>query len=93
MSEAKDMAKRETAREDAFFEAFERGDVPFRSTLTPERRKEVERMARAAMNDEREKISLRIPRNDLVRLKSRAMQEGIPYQTLINALIHKYVSE
>ena len=93
MSEADDMAKREAAGEDAFFEAFERGDVPFRSTLTPERRKQVEQMARAAMNDEREKISLRIPRNDLVRLKSRAMQEGIPYQTLINALIHKYVND
>jgi predicted DNA binding CopG/RHH family protein len=35
---------------------------------------------------------LRIPRTDLARLKSRAMQEGIPYQTLINSIIHKYVT-
>ena len=60
--------------------------------LTPERHKEFRAMARATMNDEREKISLRISRTDLARLKSRAMQDGIPYQTLINSLIHKYVS-
>ena len=46
-------------------------------------------MARAAMTDERTKISLRVPKRDLARLKSRALQEGIPYQTLINALIHR----
>jgi predicted DNA binding CopG/RHH family protein len=50
-------------------------------------------MARATMADERAKISLRIPKRDLIRLKLRALQEGIPYQTLINALIHRYVSD
>ena len=47
----------------------------------------------ATMTDERAKISLRVPKRDLTRLKSRALQEGIPYQTLINALIHRYVSD
>lgn len=47
--------------------------------------------ARATINDERFKVSLRIPKSDLTRLKSRALQEGIPYQTLINSIIHKYV--
>jgi predicted DNA binding CopG/RHH family protein len=60
--------------------------------LTPARRDEFKAMARATMNDEREKISIRISRTDLMLLKSRAMQEGIPYQTLINSIIHKYVS-
>jgi hypothetical protein len=63
------------------------------SGLTPERKREIEAMARATMSDERAKISLRVPKRDLARLKSRALQEGIPYQTLINALIHRYVSE
>ena len=75
-----------------FVELFEDSEVPLVSGLTEARRKEIEAMARATMNDEREKISLRISRADLVRLKSRAMQEGIPYQTLINSLIHKYVT-
>jgi predicted DNA binding CopG/RHH family protein len=78
--------------EEEFIELFEASDTALVSGLTDERRKEIETMARATMNDEREKISLRVSRADLVRLKSRAMQEGIPYQTLINSLIHKYVS-
>lgn len=78
--------------EEEFIELFEGSDKALVSGLTEERRKEIEAMARSTMNDEREKISLRVSRADLVRLKSRAMQEGIPYQTLINSLIHKYVS-
>ena len=72
---------------------FETSGAPFKSRLTPARKREIESMARAAMTDERAKISLRVPRRDLTRLKSRALQEGIPYQTLINALIHRYVSD
>ena len=49
-------------------------------------------MARATMNGEREKITLRISRNDLARIKSKAMQEGMPYQTLINSILHKAVN-
>ncbi len=81
------------AHEKAFIEAFETSDAPLKGGLTPKRKSEIETMARAAMSDERSKISLRVPKRDLTRLKSRALQEGIPYQTLINALIHRYVSE
>jgi predicted DNA binding CopG/RHH family protein len=73
--------------------ALERDDLSATGdALTPARFQELQAAARATINDEREKISLRIPRRDLSRLKSRAMEEGIPYQTLINALIHKYVA-
>ena len=74
-------------------QALETGEAPLKGGLTTERKKEIEAMARATMPDERAKISLRIPKRDLARLKSRALQEGIPYQTLINALIHRYVSD
>ena len=79
--------------EEAVAQALETGDAPLKSALTPERKAEIETMARATMAGERAKISLRIPKQDLVRLKSRALEEGIPYQTLINALIHRYVSD
>jgi predicted DNA binding CopG/RHH family protein len=74
-------------------ESLERSDARFRSGLTLNRRREIESMARAAMTDERARISLRVSKRDLERLKSRALQEGVPYQTLISALIHRYVSE
>jgi predicted DNA binding CopG/RHH family protein len=72
--------------------SFENYDGPLKSLLTPESKREYEAMARATMNTARTKISLRVPARDLMQLKARALQEGIPYQTLINSLIHKYVS-
>jgi predicted DNA binding CopG/RHH family protein len=36
-------------------------------------------------------ISLRISNFDLQKLKEKAIQNGIPYQTLINNVLHKYV--
>jgi predicted DNA binding CopG/RHH family protein len=93
MKKAPEVGRYLDAEEKALIEAFEAGDALLKSRLTEKRKREIEAMARAAMTDERAKISLRIPKRDLVRLKSRALQEGIPYQTLINALIHRYVSD
>lgn len=45
--------------------------------------------ARKTLNDEREQISLRISRHNLSKLKARALREGMPYQTLINSILHK----
>ena len=37
-------------------------------------------------------ISLRISNFDLEKIKEKASQEGIPYQTLINSILHKYIT-
>ena len=37
-------------------------------------------------------ISIRINANDLTSIKLLAAREGIPYQTLIGSLIHKYTT-
>jgi predicted DNA binding CopG/RHH family protein len=60
--------------------------------LTRRKKAEVENMARAKMNEARVKISLRLPQTDLDKLKARAMREGMPYQTLINSILHKAVA-
>jgi predicted DNA binding CopG/RHH family protein len=39
------------------------------------------------------KVNIRISQHDLAQLKGRAEEEGIPYQTLISSVLHKYVSE
>jgi predicted DNA binding CopG/RHH family protein len=78
--------------EASLIEALENSRSPLKSGLTPARRAELEATARVTFSDDREKISLRVSKTDLARLKSRALQEGIPYQTLINSIIHKYVS-
>jgi hypothetical protein len=53
----------------AFVEMVESGDFAFESLLTPERKREIEAMARAPMNDAREKIPIRVSKTDVTRLK------------------------
>ena len=38
-------------------------------------------------------ISLRINSFDLEKIKSKAKRNGLPYQTLITTVLHKYVNE
>jgi predicted DNA binding CopG/RHH family protein len=38
------------------------------------------------------RVNIRISSMDLDKLKIRALEEGIPYQTLIASILHKYVS-
>ena len=42
---------------------------------------------------ERKAISLRIPTRDYFGIKAKAKNLGIPYQALINSIIHRYVSD
>ena len=37
-------------------------------------------------------INIRISAYDIEKVKKRSAEEGIPYQTLISSIIHKYVS-
>lgn len=39
-----------------------------------------------------EAISIRMSSFDLSRVKTMAAEQGMPYQTLINVIIHKYVT-
>ena len=38
-----------------------------------------------------QRMNIRIAGRDLVALKARALTEGVPYQTLVSSIIHKYV--
>jgi len=48
-------------------------------------------VARRTLDGKRKRISISIPERDLALLKTRAAEEGMPYQTLINSILHKYV--
>src|SRR3990167_6922753 len=37
-------------------------------------------------------VTFRVNAWDIERLKAREIQEGIPYQTLLSSIVHKYVS-
>jgi predicted DNA binding CopG/RHH family protein len=38
------------------------------------------------------RVNIRISSKDLEALQKKALEEGIPYQTLIASVLHKYVS-
>ena len=39
-----------------------------------------------------QRISIRMSKQDLIGIQTKAVDEGIPYQTLITSIVHKYVS-
>ena len=40
----------------------------------------------------RKAINIKVLESDLEKLKAKALQEGMPYQTLLNSILHKYVT-
>jgi len=76
--------------EKEFLSSVERGE--WRSTRpTQAELRRYAKYARATLRKNR-RINIRLPQNDLEALQGRALQEGIPYQTLISSLLHKYVT-
>ena len=79
--------------EEELFHATESEAYVFgKSTLTPERKIELQNAAPTTFNDERVQITLRVSKHNLSKLKARALREGMPYQTLINSILHKSVN-
>jgi predicted DNA binding CopG/RHH family protein len=39
-----------------------------------------------------QRMNIRISKNDLDGIKLKAMEEGLPYQSLVASVIHKYVT-
>ncbi len=44
-------------------------------------------------SNEKKNISLRVNNQDLEQIKLKAENEGIPYQTLISSVLHKFVTD
>lgn len=70
-------------------EDFEGGKL--QSQLTPKRVKELQLAAEETFKKDR-RINIRISSRDLEGLQRRALEEGMPYQTLVSSILHKYVS-
>ena len=58
--------------------------------LSDDEKSEVESILSAA--NKTKNINIRISAYTLEKVKQRATEEGIPYQTLISSVIHKYIT-
>ncbi len=79
---------RVTQEEQELLDSFERGEWrPVKG-----RAKEIRRYrgyARATFKKDK-RVNIRISKKDLEALQKRALEEGIPYQTLMASILHKY---
>lgn len=59
------------------------------SDLTTKEKRQYEEYARYSLNKQR-RINIRMSERDLKKIRVKAIEEGLPYQSLISMLIHKY---
>jgi len=59
--------------------------------ITGEKRRRVEAIIERGRKTKN--INIRITEDDLAHLKQKAEEEGMPYQTLISSVLHKYVTD
>ncbi|MBN2271533.1 MAG: hypothetical protein JXN61_13025 [Sedimentisphaerales bacterium] len=75
--------------EKAILESVERG----KAKSVPRLKEEIERYqdyAKATFGKDK-RVNIRISERDLIKIQQRALEEGLPYQTLISSILHKFV--
>ena len=78
------------AEEQDILDRFERGEL----RPAPDAAREMEDAQEAARSTFKKtrRVNLRVTERDYMLVHARAREEGIPYQTLLSSIIHKYVS-
>ena len=84
------MKNRLVEEEQAILDSFERGEwVPVKALA--KRKRELIRYARNTLKKDK-RLNIRISERDLNELQKKAVSEGLPYQTFVSSIIHKYVN-
>ncbi len=71
-------------------ESVERGEWQPVKNITEEKEKAMLAARNTLKKDKR--INLRLTQKDYYQIQIKAIEEGIPYQTLISSLVHKYIN-
>ena len=77
-----------TAEESELLDSYESEE--WVSELNDESREEYAAAAKATFKKDK-RVNIRISNKDLELLQAKALAEGIPYQTLMSSVLHKYV--
>jgi len=71
-------------------ESVERGD--WRSVRGVKKQiKRYQEYAKATVRKDK-RVNIRMSEKDLIRIRKKAMEEGLPYQTLISSVLHRYAN-
>lgn len=77
------------SEEQEILEAFEKGELK-RAKNAAQELEQHKAVADATFKKDA-RINIRLSSRDLRSLQARALKEGIPYQTLISSILHKFV--
>lgn len=70
--------------------AYESGKLkPLKGAARTKLMNELRQAARASL-ERNKSVNLRLTERDLILIKRKATEEGLPYQTLISSIVHKY---
>lgn len=83
------MKHRLTKEEKAFSKSFDKGEWTSVADLKDEKRR-YHAYAKAQLKKD-QRVNIRLSSLDLQGLQRRALEEGIPYQTLMASVLHKFV--
>jgi len=61
--------------------------------LTQEQSEYWRKAGETTLDKRRKRISIMVRESDLAKLKANAAELGMPYQTLINSVLHQYVEK
>jgi len=75
--------------ESEVLKAFESGELKSAKDASDIRKRH--QLYAEAMFKKDARINIRLPSKDLRGLQKKALAEGIPYQTLVASILHKYV--
>jgi len=79
-----------TKEEKEILDSFEKGEWAPVPNLK-KRRKELVAYARNTLRKDK-RLNIRISERDLIELQRKAVKEGLPYQTYISSIIHKFIN-
>ena len=71
-------------------ESIERGEWRSVKNINQEKNKAILAARNTLKKDKR--INLRLTQKDYHQIQIKAIEEGVPYQTLISSLVHKYLN-
>jgi predicted DNA binding CopG/RHH family protein len=79
-----------TKEEKEILDSFEKDEWVPVANLT-KRKKELVAYARNTLRKDR-RLNIRISERDLLELQKKAVNEGLPYQTYVSSIIHKFIN-
>ena len=79
-----------TNEEKNLLESYEKGEWVSVKNL-PSEKKQLKESAQATLRKDK-RVTIRISERDLNELQRKAVHEGLPYQTFIASILHKFVN-